>query len=137
AVINGPGREVVTAVREVRDVWDYVEVGGPFFFSSRRRHTRSLRDWSSDVCSSDLALPTRHRSARSTAPASSSRRRSIGRRTAAGSEERRVGKECRSRGAADHCKKKSTSPTSPSHIADVLWPPGVPIRHPLYYRRHP
>src|SRR5690349_23117943 len=26
-----------------------------FFFSSRRRHTRSLRDWSSDVCSSDLA----------------------------------------------------------------------------------
>src|SRR6478672_12565494 len=28
-----------------------------FFFSSRRRHTRSDRDWSSDVCSSDLALP--------------------------------------------------------------------------------
>src|SRR6266496_1531005 len=28
-----------------------------FFFSSRRRHTRSLRDWSSDVCSSDLRLP--------------------------------------------------------------------------------
>src|SRR5438105_5133021 len=27
-----------------------------FFFSSRRRHTRSTRDWSSDVCSSDLAL---------------------------------------------------------------------------------
>src|SRR5690349_22402102 len=27
-----------------------------FLFSSRRRHTRSLRDWSSDVCSSDLAL---------------------------------------------------------------------------------
>src|SRR3954469_20062145 len=26
------------------------------FFSSRRRHTRSLRDWSSDVCSSDLEL---------------------------------------------------------------------------------
>src|SRR5216683_5026732 len=26
-----------------------------FFFSSRRRHTRSDRDWSSDVCSSDLA----------------------------------------------------------------------------------
>src|SRR5690349_24483620 len=25
-----------------------------FFFSSRRRHTISLRDWSSDVCSSDL-----------------------------------------------------------------------------------
>src|SRR5436190_2857535 len=28
-----------------------------FFFSSRRRHTRSLCDWSSDVCSSDLPLP--------------------------------------------------------------------------------
>src|SRR5207249_7184152 len=27
-----------------------------FFFSSRRRHTRSKRDWSSDVCSSDLML---------------------------------------------------------------------------------
>src|SRR5699024_12156066 len=27
-----------------------------FFFSSRRRHTRSKRDWSSDVCSSDLAV---------------------------------------------------------------------------------
>src|SRR5207249_7568418 len=26
---------------------------GPFFFSSGRRHTRSKRDWSSDVCSSD------------------------------------------------------------------------------------
>src|SRR5438034_3712967 len=27
-----------------------------FFFSSRRRHTRSLCDWSSDVCSSDLLV---------------------------------------------------------------------------------
>src|SRR3712207_6277064 len=27
-----------------------------FFFSSRRRHTRYWRDWSSDVCSSDLVL---------------------------------------------------------------------------------
>src|SRR5256884_7665697 len=27
-----------------------------FFFSSRRRHTRCSRDWSSDVCSSDLAM---------------------------------------------------------------------------------
>src|SRR5690606_40692517 len=27
-----------------------------FFFSSRRRHTRFSRDWSSDVCSSDLIL---------------------------------------------------------------------------------
>src|SRR5699024_11598573 len=29
-----------------------------FFFSSRRRHTRSKRDWSSDVCSSDLDTVT-------------------------------------------------------------------------------
>src|SRR5690349_3131370 len=35
---------------------DYIR----FFFSSRRRHTNSLRDWSSDVCSSDLAsVPSR------------------------------------------------------------------------------
>src|SRR5690606_40134368 len=27
-----------------------------FFFSSRRRHTRFSRDWSSDVCSSDLSM---------------------------------------------------------------------------------
>src|SRR5690554_7193979 len=31
-------------------------VSSPFFFSSRRRHTRCGRDWSSDVCSSDLEL---------------------------------------------------------------------------------
>src|SRR6266852_5073599 len=34
------------------DVCDY------FFFSSRRRHTRCYRDWSSDVCSSDLETRT-------------------------------------------------------------------------------
>src|SRR5437762_11347277 len=28
-----------------------------FFFSSRRRHTRYIGDWSSDVCSSDLTSP--------------------------------------------------------------------------------
>src|SRR5256886_5382910 len=31
-----------------------------FFFSSRRRHTRFDCDWSSDVCSSDLALDARN-----------------------------------------------------------------------------
>src|SRR5271157_6211269 len=30
-----------------------------FFFSSRRRHTRCGRDWSSDVCSSDLGMEAR------------------------------------------------------------------------------
>src|SRR5258705_13726872 len=38
-----------------------------FFFSSRRRHTRCLSDWSSDVCSSDLYSAT----ASATTPASS------------------------------------------------------------------
>src|SRR5690606_40926352 len=32
----------------------------PFFFSSRRRHTRFSRDWSSDVCSSDLHINTQN-----------------------------------------------------------------------------
>src|SRR5256884_1969544 len=31
-----------------------------FFFSSRRRHTRCSRDWSSDVCSSDLICSAEH-----------------------------------------------------------------------------
>src|SRR5690606_39731616 len=35
-----------------------------FFFSSRRRHTRFSRDWSSDVCSSDLSFPRATLSAR-------------------------------------------------------------------------
>src|SRR5687768_18548103 len=33
-----------------------VDVSVLFFFSSRRRHTRCSRDWSSDVCSSDLIV---------------------------------------------------------------------------------
>src|SRR5438874_8679673 len=40
-----------------------------FFFSSRRRHTRSLRDWSSDVCSSDLEAVLIEHIARSADPA--------------------------------------------------------------------
>src|ERR1039458_10752601 len=36
------------------DTYDVVLVF--FFFSSRRRHTRCLSDWSSDVCSSDLVV---------------------------------------------------------------------------------
>src|SRR6266536_5503456 len=37
----------------------YEVYGFFFFFSSRRRHTRSTRDWSSDVCSSDLGVEGR------------------------------------------------------------------------------
>src|SRR5438874_10955105 len=89
-----------------------------FFFSSRRRHTRSLRDWSSDVCSSDLATSTpatsrptwRRRRAGSGAPARAPGRAAPprrGRRRCPRSEERRVGKECRSRWAPCHEKEKS------------------------------
>src|SRR5437868_11041566 len=34
-----------------------IRYGLPILFSGRRRHTRSKRDWSSDVCSSDLRRP--------------------------------------------------------------------------------
>src|SRR5438132_10389604 len=57
-----------------------------FFFSSRRRHTRSLCDWSSDVCSSDLRR-IRACSNPSMTGMSPSTTRAVAR-----SEERRVGK---------------------------------------------
>src|SRR5438874_4634493 len=44
-----------------------------FFFSSRRRHTRSLRDWSSDVCSSDLSVKRGIRPVSSDSPRRGSR----------------------------------------------------------------
>src|SRR5256885_7937012 len=43
--------------RYVGDCGERLRGGVCFFFSSRRRHTRLQGDWSSDVCSSDL-LPT-------------------------------------------------------------------------------
>src|SRR5690349_22376310 len=89
-----------------------------FFFSSRRRHTRSLRDWSSDVCSSDLARSAypRYTGSRSrldsslTLAGSASYNRTVGSdrfafaaaSTCDRSEERRVGKECRSRWSPYH-----------------------------------
>src|SRR5256885_2618986 len=95
-----------------------------FFFSSRRRHTRLQGDWSSDVCSSDLpsasssswarSLPTRRRNTptaksqlfssaqayrlQNELDAHSSCFQDFWRR----SEERRVGKECRSRWSPYH-----------------------------------
>src|SRR5690606_40524005 len=106
------------------------------FFSSRRRHTRFSRDWSSDVCSSDLN-PSVERAgqsalARRQTPrvfAQGSRASALviaggesgaaPERTSAGtggtergvaerlrSEERRVGKECRCGGWRDQGKKK-------------------------------
>src|SRR5258707_9620273 len=96
-----------------------------FFFSSRRRHTRYWRDWSSDVCSSDLAerdcchAEVQQRVHRPHARADRTRverggplrivlrrERLLGRpvqRIAQWrSEERRVGKECRSRWSPYH-----------------------------------
>src|SRR5206468_8167473 len=101
-----------------------------FFFSSRRRHTRSDRDWSSDVCSSDLYTLTISNQGPNTAqnvvlaqmlPANSS---FISTTSTSGtnspssgglvsspliipaggarSEERRVGKECRGRWRRRH-----------------------------------
>src|SRR6201989_2188199 len=75
-----------------------------FFFSSRRRHTSSLRDWSSDVCSSDLAssrLPSVAESPHVRRAGSQRCRRASPSR----SEERRVGKECRSRWSPYHLIK--------------------------------
>src|SRR5690349_24615410 len=86
-----------------------------FFFSSRRRHTRSLRDWSSDVCSSDLTTarcrsPSRPEQGRHRSrgrPGSRPRGTPWGTPSAMvhRSEERRVGKECRSRWSPYHQKK--------------------------------
>src|SRR5207245_8297161 len=79
-----------------------------FFFSSRRRHTRCYRDWSSDVCSSDLygvsllaggsilaimVLPFIISISREVLLAVPREQRR--------SEERRVGKECRARWGRD------------------------------------
>src|SRR5206468_8875645 len=78
-----------------------------FFFSSRRRHTRSDRDWSSDVCSSDLAR--RRRPGEQAGGAAQRTEEASARKLArwrahrmTRSEERRVGKECRSRWSPYH-----------------------------------
>src|SRR3712207_7616996 len=95
-----------------------------FFFSSRRRHTRYWRDWSSDVCSSDLSKPFRFAAETSKEVFDVLRELTairhdamymrlvrqpdgvaIGRAAMPSlprSEERRVGKECRSRWSPYH-----------------------------------
>src|SRR5690625_7227869 len=94
-----------------------------FFFSSRRRHTRWPRDWSSDVCSSDLTaiavvldrvheeglVEVRGHLARmmSSRGLSDSPLFTIP-EAVLRSEERRVGKECRSWGAQTYEKKERT-----------------------------
>src|SRR5207302_2931951 len=99
-----------------------------FFFSSRRRHTRFSRDWSSDVCSSDLRSSIIRylielREGRGYTDdidhLGNRRVRSVGelianqfsvglsRMARLRSEERRVGKECRSRWVRYQLKKKN------------------------------
>src|SRR5260370_16217769 len=92
-----------------------------FFFSSRRRHTRFKCDWSSDVCSSDLTSCTLRRLISAMASSLQHLVHSLNhirhiavaqfrrQRQAHGllanakrSEERRVGKECRSRWSPYH-----------------------------------
>src|SRR5258707_8048671 len=94
-----------------------------FFFSSRRRHTRYWRDWSSDVCSSDLGregwsvrvvargsetLDTVVEHPGQLAAQLQLPLATLGPGTVPvealwqRSEERRAGKECRSRGSPDH-----------------------------------
>src|SRR4051812_49827606 len=82
-----------------------------FFFSSRRRHTRLTCDWSSDVCSSDLPTAVHWSTWVPVKPligSSISLEQPVAARliNLARSEERRVGKECRSRWLAYHLKKK-------------------------------
>src|SRR5438093_7179169 len=87
-----------------------------FFFSSRRRHTRLVSDWSSDVCSSDLERcgagvgPARVESEMRDHLADLLARDAVLQRAPevaaqlarTRSEERRVGKECRCGWLAEH-----------------------------------
>src|SRR5256885_3815798 len=80
-----------------------------FFFSSRRRHTRLQGDWSSDVCSSDLSgcatSSASRRKTRRSLPTFLHISATAARATPSAiprSEERRVGKECRSRWSPYH-----------------------------------
>src|SRR2546430_9051769 len=94
-----------------------------FFFSSRRRHTRFDCDWSSDVCSSDLRIEVdenhlvarqedmlglqvsvnrRGRHLLQPGRDGGGNRPNLGGKLRPRSEERRVGKECRSRWSPYH-----------------------------------
>src|SRR5690606_39534659 len=100
------------ASRTLRLPFQRRRLGGlpAFFFSSRRRHTRFSRDWSSDVCSSDLECMkltattravTNEKYWKQTSIAEAFRFLDTARaRHVARSEERRVGEGCGSGGVA-------------------------------------
>src|SRR5437763_1743153 len=75
---------------------DGVDENLNFFFSSRRRHTSYIGDWSSDVCSSDLLLNRRLGHGRHNLESRRIRMQPIVGEILLRSEERRVGKEWRS-----------------------------------------
>src|SRR5438045_8548522 len=94
-----------------------------FFFSSRRRHTRCLSDWSSDVCSSDLDPFSETSKTLNANLKGRDIREAFGGdeyqlllvaissnrvRPASRSEERRVGKECRYRERKRQGERKVT-----------------------------
>src|SRR2546426_2764317 len=95
--------------------YNYVYILFFFFFSSRRRHTRLQGDWSSDVCSSDLrvlivddeetfrfVMENRLKASGHHVECAPSGEVALERIGEKRSEERRVGKECRSRWSPYH-----------------------------------
>src|SRR5881396_4195303 len=88
-----------------------------FFFKQNTAYYMVRSDWSSDVCSSDLATG-RARRRRRGAPSTPTGPTSARSRSSSRSEERRVGKECfvpcRSRWTAEHQKKNKTEKNEPA-----------------------
>src|SRR3712207_9387256 len=85
-----------------------------FIFSSRRRHTRYWRDWSSDVCSSDLG---RRRGAR----------RGWGRDVAGGAQTGRPGLRPRPGGALPDPLGRAAAPDDGGEIGRASWSERVKI----------
>src|SRR5439155_18507458 len=92
--------------------------GEKVVFSSRGRHTRWPRDWSSDVCSSDLRPATARSKVDLPQPDGPTTTQKTPSSTR--SEERRVGKECRSRWWPSTLKKETRNQTSQRSWSVIL-----------------